>query len=134
MPSRRDSGPSSTHWACRIPEAQPRTPVTARPPLTEQLRTAVLPSDWTPLGLVKHLGYAERHWLQRVFLGSTAEVPWPGDDEERLTSEHPAEEVSAFHREQYAVPATTPLDARPAGPHGDDPDGEVSDLRAPCST
>ncbi|MET0702996.1 MAG: DUF664 domain-containing protein [Mycobacterium sp.] len=35
--------------------------------LTEvQLRTAVLPSGWTPLGLIEHLGRAETHWFQEV--------------------------------------------------------------------
>jgi hypothetical protein len=32
----------------------------------EQLRTSVLPSGWTPLGLIKHLGYAERYWFQTI--------------------------------------------------------------------
>lgn len=27
------------------------------------LRTAVLPSGWTPLGMVEHRGHAERHWF-----------------------------------------------------------------------
>ncbi|MEV6878181.1 DUF664 domain-containing protein [Amycolatopsis sp. NPDC051128] len=30
----------------------------------EVLKSAVLPSGWTPLGMVEHLGYAERHWFQ----------------------------------------------------------------------
>jgi hypothetical protein len=29
----------------------------------EALRSAALPSGWTPLGMVEHLGYAERHWF-----------------------------------------------------------------------
>lgn len=28
----------------------------------DALRTPLLPSGWTPLGLVKHLGFAERHF------------------------------------------------------------------------
>jgi Protein of unknown function (DUF664) len=40
----------------------------------DTLRTPVLPSGWTPLGLVKHLGFAERHWFQRVAAGSAR---WP---------------------------------------------------------
>ena len=32
------------------------------------LTTPVLPSGWTPLGLVEHLGHAERHWFQEVAL------------------------------------------------------------------
>jgi uncharacterized damage-inducible protein DinB len=99
----------------------------------EQLRTTVLPSGWTPLGLIKHLGYAERHWFQRVFCGTAADAPWPDDDEELMTSEHPVAEVFAFYREQCRrgndLLATTPLDAKPVGRHGNDPDDEVSDLR-----
>jgi hypothetical protein len=26
-----------------------------------QLATSVLPSGWTPLGMIEHLGHAERH-------------------------------------------------------------------------
>lgn len=99
----------------------------------EQLRTSVLPSGWTPLGLVKHLGYAERHWFQRFFTGSAAEAPWPDDDEEEMSSAHPVAEVFAFYREQCergnALLAVTPLDATPVGRPGSDPDGEVADLR-----
>jgi uncharacterized protein DUF664 len=98
----------------------------------EQLRTAVLPSGWTPLGLVKHLGDAERHWFQAVFLGRTAKTPWD-DDEEPLVSARPVAEVFAYYREQCdlsdAVLAATPLDARPAGRHGDELDAEITDLR-----
>ncbi len=99
----------------------------------EQLRTSVLPSGWTPLGLIKHLGYAERHWFQRVFRGTAADAPWPDDDEGLMSSAHPVAEVFAFYREQCRrandLLATTPLDAKPACPHGVDPDGEVADLR-----
>lgn len=99
----------------------------------EQMRTSVLPSGWTPLGLIKHLGYAERYWFQAMFCGTTVEAPWPDDDEDRMITEHPVAEVFAFYREQCArsnaVLATTPLDANPVGRHGSDPDGEISNLR-----
>jgi hypothetical protein len=42
----------------------------------EALTTPVLPSGWTPLGLVEHLGYAERHWFQEVATGSAEPLPW----------------------------------------------------------
>src|SRR5258705_10281059 len=45
----------------------------------EALTTAVLPSGWTPLGLVEHLGYAERHWFQEVLTGSAEPLAWPDD-------------------------------------------------------
>ncbi|MFE5176554.1 DinB family protein [Streptomyces sp. NPDC056634] len=98
----------------------------------EQLRTSVLPSGWTPLGLIKHLGDAERHWFQEVFRGTAVDVPWP-DGEEEMASGRPVAEVFAFYREQCergnALLATTPLDAKPAGRHGSDLDDEVADLR-----
>jgi hypothetical protein len=57
----------------------------------DALRTPVLPSGWTPLGLVKHFGFAERHWFQRVATGSAGELPWtamPGEEEGRKTIYH----------------------------------------------
>ena len=36
----------------------------------------VVPSGWTPAGLVQHLGDAERHWFQQVVTGSDPELPW----------------------------------------------------------
>jgi Protein of unknown function (DUF664) len=59
-------------------------------------RTPVLPSGWTALGLVKHLGFAERHWFQRVATGTVSELSWaemPGEEEGRkpFTTGLPAE-------------------------------------------
>ncbi|MEU9091580.1 DUF664 domain-containing protein [Streptomyces sp. NPDC048428] len=44
---------------------------------TQALTTAVLPSGWTPLGLIEHLGYAERHWFQEIVTGAAEPLPWP---------------------------------------------------------
>ncbi|MDT5390102.1 MAG: hypothetical protein QOE04_3743 [Mycobacterium sp.] len=44
-----------------------------------QLRTEVLPSGWTPLGMIEHLGHAERHWFQEVALGTADQLPWQDD-------------------------------------------------------
>jgi uncharacterized damage-inducible protein DinB len=100
----------------------------------DQLRTAVLPSGWTPLGLIKHLADAERHWFQRVFAGAVADDRWLEGDGNPLAEDHPTAEVLAFYRQQCersnAVMSSTPLDARPIGTHpGGDPDHEVADLR-----
>ncbi len=38
-----------------------------------------MPSGWTPLGLIKHLGYAERHWFQEV-VGSPRHPEPMGDE------------------------------------------------------
>jgi Protein of unknown function (DUF664) len=32
----------------------------------DALRAPVVPSGWTPLGLIEHLGFAERYWFQQV--------------------------------------------------------------------
>jgi len=40
----------------------------------------VVPSGWTPAGLVDHLGGAEWHWFQGVVTGAKPE-PAPGDED-----------------------------------------------------
>lgn len=48
--------------------------------LTEgELRSARLPSGWSPIELVKHLVFMERRWLVWGFLGEDVADPW-GDD------------------------------------------------------
>jgi uncharacterized damage-inducible protein DinB len=103
------------------------------------LTTPALPSGWTPLGLIEHLGHAERHWFQEVALGSAAPLPWPEDeqaedDEDAVyTTSRPPQVVFAFYRGQIAranaVVATTPLSARPLGRHNREGTEQVTDLR-----
>jgi hypothetical protein len=99
---------------------------------TQALTTAVLPSGWTPLGLIEHLGYAERHWFQEILTGSADPLPWP-DDATPLRTPRPPSVVFEFYQTQCersdAILAATPL-SRPAqgrhpGPLGD----ETTDLR-----
>jgi uncharacterized damage-inducible protein DinB len=98
----------------------------------DALTTAVLPSGWTPLGMVEHLGYAERHWFQEILQGKADPLPWP-DDPEPLTTPRQAEEVFAFYRAQCersdAILAATPLETRPVGRHPDPLGAETTDLR-----
>ncbi|MFD0206134.1 MULTISPECIES: DinB family protein [Saccharothrix] len=98
----------------------------------DAVRTAVLPSGWTPLGMVEHLGYAERHWFQEILRGHADPLPWP-DDPTLLTTPRGPAEVFAFYREQCersnAVLATTPLDTRPVGRFPDPLGAETTDLR-----
>ncbi|MFI0352535.1 DinB family protein [Actinomadura sp. 9N407] len=42
----------------------------------EALRSAPLPSGWTPLQLFKHLTYVEIRWLRWGFAGEDIERPW----------------------------------------------------------
>jgi hypothetical protein len=96
----------------------------------------VVPSGWTPAGLVEHLGDAERHWFQQVVTGSDADLPWDEgrpayDPEAAFICDRPAADVIAYYREQCkrsdAVLAVTPLSAPPRGRHGDpDMDEPVS--------
>ena len=97
------------------------------------LTTAVLPSGWTPLGLVEHLGHAERHWFQQIVRGHAEPLPWPEDDAAPLTTPRSPEEVFAFYRAQCersnAILAATPLETRPVGRHPDPLGAETTDLR-----
>jgi uncharacterized protein DUF664 len=88
----------------------------------------VVPSGWTPAGLVEHLGDAERHWFQQVVVGSEVDLPWdvgrpPYDPEAAFICDRPAADVIAYCREQCqrsdAVLAVTSMSAPPRGRHGD---------------
>ena len=97
------------------------------------LRTPVLPSGWTPLGMVEHLGHAERHWFQQVVTGSAGPLPWPDDDVPLTTSRSPSQ-VFGFYRDQCrisdAVIRAAPLAAVPVGRYPDEPlASQTTDLR-----
>ncbi|MEU7873329.1 DinB family protein [Dactylosporangium sp. NPDC049140] len=97
----------------------------------EQLHTAVVPSGWTPIGLVEHLGYAERYWFQRVFTGTAVPLAWPAEEEAPPhATRRTSEVVLGFYRDQIArankVLASTPLSAPPQERHGN---AEIPDLR-----
>ncbi len=67
------------------------------------LRRSVVPSAWTPLGLVEHLGHAERFWGQVVLAGRVADLPWDDDDvtdSDWTSNGHEVAEVLRFYREQ----------------------------------
>ena len=91
---------------------------------------SVVPTGWTPAGLVEHLGGAEWHWFQGVVAGKQPELPGDLDEDQPpydpltvvFTTDEPSTEVIAFYRDQCAqseaVLATTPLSAPPLGKHG----------------
>jgi hypothetical protein len=101
----------------------------------EQLATPVLPSGWTPLGMIEHLGHAERHWFQEVVLGSADPLPWPDEPDggRPFTSTRRPDVVFAFYRDQIeranGVLATTPLGTPPKGRHNQGAVDQVTDLR-----
>jgi hypothetical protein len=87
----------------------------------------VVPSGWTPAGMVEHLGGAEWHWFQGVVTGKHPEPPpgeelAPYDPTAAFVSDEPSTEIINFYRDQCAssdaVLAVTPLSARPRGKHG----------------
>ncbi len=93
----------------------------------EAWHQAVVPSGWTPAGLVEHLGGAEWHWFQGVVAGVSPELPpdedaTPYDPTAAFVSVLPSEEIIQFYRHQCAqsdaVLAVTPLTAAPRGRHG----------------
>jgi hypothetical protein len=87
------------------------------------LQTSTLPSGWTPLGLLEHLGHAERHWFQQVLTGSAEALPWPDENTPLRTTRAPAA-VFGFYRDQCRISdsiiAATPLSAAPVGRHPDE--------------
>jgi hypothetical protein len=94
----------------------------------EAWHRSVVPSGWTPAGLVDHLGGAEWHWFQGVVTGTVPEPP-PGDEDlppydptAAFVTDLPSAEIIGFYRDQCAasdaVLAVTPLSASPRGKHG----------------
>jgi hypothetical protein len=91
---------------------------------------SVVPTGWTPAGMLEHLSGAEWHWFQGVVAGKEPELA--GDiDEERepydfmtvvFTSDASSAEIIEFYRQQCAaseeVLAATSLSAPLRGRHG----------------
>lgn len=106
----------------------------------DELRQPVVPSGWTPLGLIEHLGGAERHWFQRVATGTVSDLVLPADPDEPAEDDdapfrtgRPKEWVFSFYREQCelanALLASTPLSTAPRGRVNPGMETEVFDLR-----
>jgi Protein of unknown function (DUF664) len=99
----------------------------------------VVPSGWTPAGLVEHLGGAEWHWFQGVVAG--VEPGPPPEDEDlppydptaAFVTGEPSAQIISFYRDQCAssdsVLAVTPLSARPRGKHGGPGQDEPPNVR-----
>ncbi len=90
----------------------------------EAWHRSVVPSGWTPAGLVEHLSGAELHWFQGVVAGSDTELPGnedlpPYDPEAAFVSDLPSAEIIAEYRDlcahsDAAVGAATRQARRPA--------------------
>lgn len=100
-------------------------------------RTSVIPSGWTPAGLVEHLGHAERFWSQIVLADRVSPLPWSHDEEDDDTtgfvSRHAVDDVIGFYRDQCArtdeILDGLALDDRPPGVRRPDLPTPVADLR-----
>jgi Protein of unknown function (DUF664) len=89
----------------------------------------VVPTGWTPAGMLEHLGGAEWHWFQGVVAGKQPELSGEAEEDQPpydpmsvvFTSDASSAEVVAFYRDQCAesesVLAETPLSAPPRGKH-----------------
>jgi len=67
-----------------------------------QLRTPVEPLGWSPLGLIKHLGWVERRWIHWGFAAEDVVAWLPGGDlaEMTVTAGEPSEDVLAAYRRE----------------------------------
>jgi uncharacterized damage-inducible protein DinB len=93
----------------------------------ELARTSVVPSGWTPAGLVEHLCGAERFWVGWVLAGRSS----PPDAREVVDPTLP--EALSNYRRQAAVSDALldilPVDARPVGLHQPGLPTDVRDVR-----
>lgn len=106
-----------------------------------QMHTPVLPSGWTPIGLIRHLADAEAAWFQRVALGNEPVVRWDDDIDDpsydpdaAFTTSHSVETVIEHYRQQCRISNevlhSMPLESSLAGEHGLDwPNEPITDLR-----
>jgi uncharacterized damage-inducible protein DinB len=46
----------------------------------DQLSSSIVPSGWSPLGLLKHLVFVERRWMQWGFEADQVSDPWGDHD------------------------------------------------------
>jgi hypothetical protein len=95
----------------------------------EAWHRSVVPTGWTPAGLLEHLGGAEWHWFQGVVAGKQPQLSGDLAEDQPpydpltvvFTTDASSAEVVTFYRDQSAeseaVLATTPLSASPRGKH-----------------
>lgn len=106
-------------------------------------RSSVVPSGWTPLGLLEHLGGAERLWGQVVLGGRVPPRSRPhaaeageeetGEEPSGFVSDREVDDVLTFYRDQCAqtdlVLEGLALDDRPPGMRRPDLPTPVTDVR-----
>jgi uncharacterized damage-inducible protein DinB len=69
-----------------------------------ELRTPVEPLGWSPLGLVKHLGWVERRWMRWGFAAENVLAYPPGGDgdEWSVPTEQPTADVMDAYRDEVS--------------------------------
>jgi uncharacterized damage-inducible protein DinB len=106
----------------------------------DELRKPVVPSGWTPLGLIEHLAGAEYYWFDIIAAGAGGDLPGPEETDESaqdrdapFTTTDSKEEVFDLYRDQCAranaLLASTPLSTPPRGRVHPGTETEVFDLR-----
>jgi hypothetical protein len=83
----------------------------------DDLRRSVLPSGWTPLGLVRHLALeVERFWFRGAVAGEPITLT-SGDEAWQVPADVPAAAILDLYRDEIAradaIIAATPIDAMP---------------------
>lgn len=70
----------------------------------EELRRVIVPSGWSSLGMIKHLGFVEQNWFQTRLAGEKdLTVPWTDEDPDadfRIEPDETSEQVIQFYRDQ----------------------------------
>jgi hypothetical protein len=85
----------------------------------DALRRPLLPSGWTPLGMVQHLTLeVEQFWFRGAVAGEPLTITLTsGDEAWRVPAEVPGAEIIARYRDEIAradaIIAATPIDAMP---------------------
>lgn len=106
----------------------------------EHWHTSVVPSGWTPAGMVAHLGGAERHWTCGVILDHDPGHPFDAEfgDEEYdphapFVIDWPSEKVLTYYADICRLTdemlAVTPLGTAPKGHHGGPDSYQPKDVR-----
>jgi hypothetical protein len=106
----------------------------------EHWHTSVVPSGWTPAGMVAHLGGAERHWTCGVILDHDPGHRFDADADDEpydpyapFVIDWPSSKVLTYYRDQTdqtdATLATTALGSSPRGRHGSENADETLTVR-----
>lgn len=69
-----------------------------------QLRTPVEPLGWSPLGLIRHLGWVERRWMRWGFAAEDVVAYPPGGDEAEwgLPPDEPTARIMAAYHDEVS--------------------------------